>query len=186
MMKMIVASLLLAGTSLIPLGTFALDDGQSRVEFHVRDNRGGFTGVARDVDARIVVREQDDAFSGQVDVRIDARTMTTGVGVRDRQMRQDFLHTDRFPAITFRGTVLPRARPGALAFPAVLRGDLTIMDVTREVEIPLRVTALADAYLAEGQVTVRMTDFRIPIPRFLVFVAEDPVQISLRIRLAAR
>lgn len=183
---MILASLLLAATSLIPLGTFGLDDGQSRVEFHVRDNRGGFTGVARDVDARIVVREQDDSFSGQVDVRIDARTMTTGVGVRDRQMRQDFLHTDRFPAITFRGTALPRARPGALAFPAVLRGDLTIKDVTREVEIPLRVTALADSYLAEGQVTVRMTDFRIPIPRFLVFVAEDPVQISLRIRLASR
>jgi len=185
-MKTVLVSLFLAATSLIPVGTFGLDDGQSDVEFHVRDNRGGFTGVARDVDARIVVREQDDSFAAQVEVRIDARTMTTGVGIRDRQMRQDFLLTDRFPAITFRGVALPRARPGALAFPAVLRGDLTIKDVTRTVEIPLRVTALADSYLGEGQVTVRMTDFRIPIPRFLVFVAEDPVQISFRIRLVPR
>jgi hypothetical protein len=58
--------------------------------------------------------------------------------------------------------------------------------VTREIEIPLRVTALADSYLAEGQATLRMSDFRIPIPRFLVFVAEDPVQISLRLRLIPR
>jgi polyisoprenoid-binding protein YceI len=177
---------LLAATSLIPLGTFGLDAERSRVEFHVRDNRGGFTGMARDVDARVVVREQGEGFAAQVDVRIDARTMTTGVGVRDRQMRRDFLLTDRFPTITFRGTATSPARPGALAFPASLRGELTVRDVTREIEIPLRVTALAASYLAEGQATLRMSDFRIPIPRFLVFVAEDPVQISLRLRLITR
>jgi len=185
-MRTVLASLLLAATSLIPVGTFGVDEGKSRVEFHVRDNRGGFTGVARDVDARVVVREQNDSFTAQVEVRIDTRTMTTGIGVRDRQMRQDFLLADRFPAITFRGTAAPRGRPGALAFPVVLRGDLTIRDVTKDVEIPLRVTALADSYLAEGQVSVRMSDFRIPIPRFLVFVAEDPMEISLQMRLVPR
>ena len=143
-------------------------------------------GVARDVDARVVVREHDDAFPADVEVRIDARTMTTGIAVRDRQMRRDFLATDRFPTITVRGTAVPRTRPGALAFQAVLRGALTIKDVTKDVEIPLRVTALADSYLAEGQLTVRMSEFRIPIPRFLVFVAEDPVQISLKVRLISR
>lgn len=185
-MRMLFATLVLAATSLLPAGAFALDDDKSRVEFHVRDNRGGFTGVVRNVDARIVVREQGDAFSADVEVRVDARTLTTGVGVRDRQMRRDFLETDRFPTITFRGTAVPRSRPGALAFPAVLRGSLTIKDVTREVEIPLRVTALADSYLADGQVMVRMSDFRIPIPRFLVFVAEDPVEIALKVRLVSR
>ena len=186
MMRIFVASLVLAATSLLPVGTFALDDEKSLVEFHVRDNRGGFMGVARDVDARVVVREHDDEFTADVEVRIDARTMTTGIAVRDRQMRRDFLATDRFPTITVRGTAVPRTRPGALAFQAVLRGALTIKDVTKDVEIPLRVTALADSYLAEGQLTVRMSEFRIPIPRFLVFVAEDPVQISLKVRLISR
>ena len=185
-MRMLFASLVLAATSLLPAGAFALDDDKSRVEFHVRDNRGGFMGIVRDVDARVVVREQGDTFSADVEVRVDARTLTTGVGVRDRQMRRDFLETDRFPTITFRGTAVPRTRPGALAFPAVLRGSLTVKDVTREVEIPLRVTALADSYLADGQVTVRMSDFRITIPRFLVFVAEDPVEIALKVRLVSR
>ena len=185
-MWMFFVGLVLAATSLLPLGAFALDDQRSRVEFHVRDNRSGFMGVARDVDTRVVVREHNDAFTADVEVRIDARTMTTGIGVRDRQMRRDFLATDRFPTITFRGTAVPTARPGALAFPVVLRGDLTMRDVAKDVEIPLRVTALADSYLAEGPLTVRMSEFRIPIPRFLVFVAEDPVEISLKVRLVSR
>ncbi len=185
-MRMLFAGLVLAAASLLPAGMFALDGEKSRVEFHVRDNRGGFTGVARDVDARVVVREQGDAVTADVEVRVDARTLTTGIGVRDRQMRRDFLDSDRFPMITFRGTATPRGRVGALAFPAALRGTLTIKDTTREVEIPLRVTALADSYLAEGQVTVRLSEFRIPIPRFLIFVAEDPVQIVLKVRLLPR
>ena len=46
--------------------------------------------------------------------------------------------------------------------------------------------ALADAYLAEGQVVVRMTEFGIPIPRFLIFAAEDPVTVTFKIRLHSK
>lgn len=182
----VVLAVLLAAASFLPTGPFVLDGARSRVEFHVRDNRGGFTGVAPDVDARVVVREHDAGFTAEVDVRIDARTLTTGNGVRDRQMRRDFLLTDRFPAITFRGTVDAPPAPPALAFSAVLRGEVTIKDVTREIEIPLRVTAPGDRYLADGQVVLRMSEFRIPRPRFLIFVAEDPVEVTLHLSLIPR
>lgn len=179
-------ALTLAAIALIPLGTFSLDEKASRLEFHVRDNRGGFTGVARDIEVRAVVRDEGESFAATVQVQVDARTMTTGIGIRDAQMRRDFLHTERFPFITFRGMVTPRRRPGGLPFPAVARGSLRIKETTREVEIPLQVTALVDSYLAEGEVTIRLSEFGIPIPRFLIFVAEDPVRISFKVRLTAQ
>lgn len=179
-------ALTLAAVALVPLGTFSLDERASRLEFHVKDNRGGFTGVARDIEVRAVVREQGETFAAEVQLRVDARTMTTGIGVRDAQMRRDFLQTDRFPFIAFRGTVTPRGRPGGLPFPADLRGELRIKDTARQVEIPLRVTALASSYLAEGEVTIRMSEFGIPIPRFLIFVAEDPVRVTFKIRLTGQ
>ncbi|HEU5298341.1 MAG TPA: YceI family protein [bacterium] len=181
-MKILLA-IVAAAAAFLPVGPFALDPAASRVEFQVKDNRGGFTGVARTVSVRAVVREQGGGFAADVEARIDARDITTGIGARDRQMRRDFLQTDRFPAITFRGTAAPAARAGALPFPAVLRGELTIRDVTRRVEIPLEVTALADHYLADGRVTIRLSDYGIPIPRLLIFVAEDPVEVVLTIRL---
>lgn len=176
----------LAAVSLIPLGSFELDPDASRLEFAVKDNRGGFTGIARQVEGRAVIREQGESFSADVDLRVDARKITTGIGLRDGQMRRDFLHTDQFPFITLRGTAVPRERPGALPFAVRLRGALTIKDLTRDVEIPMRVTALADAYLAEGQVVLRLSEFGIPVPRFLVFVAEDPVTVTFKIRLTAK
>ncbi len=180
------ALLLGAALSLLPIGTFAIDPAGSRVTFFVNDNRGGFTGVASDIEATAVVREQDDTFVGDVTVRVDARTISTGSGLRDRQMRQDFLQVERFPFITFMGSASLLDRPSAAPFHAILKGRLTIKETTREVQIPLRVTALRDIYLADGQVTVRMSDFQIPIPRFLFFVADDAVVITLKLRFAAR
>jgi polyisoprenoid-binding protein YceI len=180
--KLLTAIVLAAAATLLPTGSFGLDRGGSRVEFFVKDNRGGFRGVVHDVTATVTVKERDGGFAGEVEARIDARTITTGIGVRDRQMRADFLETARYPFITFRGTAAAE-RPGGLPFRAVLRGRLTIKATTRDVEIPVRVTALKDAYLAEGQIIVKMSDFKIPIPRFLVFVAVDPVTITLKVRL---
>ncbi len=175
-----------AAATLVPTGSFAIDSGASRVEFFVKDNRGGFTGVVHTVTATAIVKQQDDSFAGEVEARIDARTITTGVGIRDRQMRGDFLETAKYPSITFQGTVTPTSRPGGAPFRAVLRGRLTIKATTRQVEIPLRVTALKEAYLAEGQLTVKMSEYHIPIPRFLIFVAEDPVTITLKVRFESK
>jgi len=174
--------LVAAATTFLPVGGFEIDRGASRIEFLVKDNRGGFTGVVRDLSASVVVREQGAAFTGEVQVQIDARTMTTGVSLRDNQMRRDFLETDKFPFITFRGTIAPVDRVGALPFRCTMKGVLAIKQVMQEIEIPVRMTALRDSYLADGQVTIKMSDFKIPIPRFLIFVAEDPITITLKVR----
>jgi polyisoprenoid-binding protein YceI len=180
-----VVAVVAAALGLLPVGTFRLDPAASAVTFVVRDNRGGFRGEARRVEATVQVEETAAGFSAAVEARIDARSLTTGLGLRDAQMHRAFLQSDRYPTILFRGSVTPVDPVTGLSFRALVRGRLTIRDVSREVEFPVRVVALRDAYLAEGGVTVRMSDFGIPLPRFLIFVAEDPVEVTLRLRLQA-
>ncbi|MGH7416762.1 MAG: YceI family protein, partial [Candidatus Rokuibacteriota bacterium] len=156
---------------------------EDSVEFFVRDNRGGFTGRTGEITGTVTVRERVEGYAADVTARIDARTIRTGSGLRDGQMRSaQFLHTDEFPFITFRGAVAAEAPEGS-RFKGLLRGRLTIKDVTRTVEVPMEITVADGAYLAHGEVVVRITEFGIPIPRFLIFVAEDPVTVKLRIRL---
>ncbi|MBI3997444.1 MAG: YceI family protein [Armatimonadetes bacterium] len=170
--------------ALLPVGTFRIESTDSRVEFVMRDNRGGFTGSTDRVEGTVTVRQgEGESFAAAVEARIDARTLVTGNGLRDGQMRRDFLRTDQHPFITFRGTVSTRDRPTATTIRAVLRGQLTIREATRDVEMPIDVVALADEYRATGEVVVKLSEYGIPIPRFLIFVAEDPVTVRLRIRL---
>jgi len=97
-------------------------------------------------------------------------------------MRSTFLRTREFPTIAFDGTVRARPGLGVHPFAAAARGRLTIRDLTREVEFPATVTALAREYLADATATVRMADYQIPYPRTFIFVARDPVTVTLHLR----
>ena|ERR1700730_4631512 len=171
------------GIVLLPVGPFEISPGDSSVTFMVPDNRGGFTGRTTKVTGRIVVQPQadGDAYGAQVDAVIDTASITTGNDARDATMRSAFLHTDQFPMVTFTGTV--SARPGLAVrpFPAAVHGRLKIRDVTRDADFSATVTALAREFLADAVTTVRMADYQIPYPRALIFVARDPVTVTLHI-----
>ncbi len=184
MRRWLAAAVILAqAPALLPVGVFRIEAGESRVEFVMRDNRGGFTGATDRVEGTVTVRGEGEAFTATVEARVDARTIVTGNGMRDGQMRRDFLRTDQFQYVTFKGTATNRSPATATTIRVVMKGQLTIRDATREIEMPLDVTALADEYRASGEVVVKMTEYGIPIPRFLIFVAEDPVTVRLRVRL---
>jgi polyisoprenoid-binding protein YceI len=169
--------------AILPVGTFRLEPGGGRVEFVMRDNRGGFTGATEQVEGTATVTQTDaESFSASVEARVDARTLETGSRIRDGQMRRDFLQTDRHPLITFRGTAESRERLTGGAVRARLRGTLTIRGASREIDMPVTAVALADEYRVNGEATIRLSDYGIPIPRFLVFVAEDAVVVKVRAR----
>jgi polyisoprenoid-binding protein YceI len=172
------------GLALLPVGTFEIVPGDSSVTFMVPDNRGGFTGRTTQITGRIVVeaRRDGEEYVARVNAVIDTATITTDNGMRDASMRADFLKTGKFPKMTFAGAV--DARPGLAVrpFASTVRGQLTIRDVTRDVEFPATITALAHDYVADGTATVRMADYEIPYPRAFIFVARDPVTVKLHIR----
>jgi polyisoprenoid-binding protein YceI len=173
-----------AEVSFIPVGAFAIVPGDSSVLFMVPDNRGGFAGQTTRVTGRAVIAAQPggDEYNARVTATIDASSMTTGNGSRDAAMRSTYLKTEQFPSITFQGTV--QARPGLAVrpFPAKVQGGLTIRDITRDVEFPATVTALDREFRVDAVATVRMADYQIPYPRAFIFVARDPVTVTLHIR----
>lgn len=174
----------LGALTLLPAGTFEIAPGESSVVFAVPDNRGGFSGRTTQVTGRVVVEPPTDGaeYRARIDALIDAASLSTGNGSRDGSMRADFLRTRQFPKITFQGTASARPGLGVRPFPATIRGRLTIRDVTRDVEFPATVVALAREYRADGTTKIRMADFGIPYPRAFIFVASDPVTVTLHIR----
>lgn len=181
-----VAATVLLAPAPLPVGAFTLRPQDSLVRFSVRDNRGGFVGETREVSGSVLVRQSEGGYAAEVQAQVDARAIRTGIALRDAQMRSPaFLHTAAHPFITFSGTVVAET-PAPPQFPGLLRGQLTIRQVTREVEVPLTITVKGNTYTAEGAVVVRFTDFGLPVPRFLFFVAEDAVRVTLQVRLHPR
>ena len=120
--------------------TWVIDTAHSHVGFGIKHLmiatvRGSFTQV----NGTVTVDENDPA-SASIDITIPTASVTTGDEKRDGHLRSpDFFDVERYPNMTFRGKrVEARSKE---TFRVV--GDLTIRDVTREVELNLEFTGSA-------------------------------------------
>jgi polyisoprenoid-binding protein YceI len=119
------------GLTIPAAGTYDLDPTHKRVGFLARHMvvakvRGEFT------EASAVITVAEDPLQSSVVATIKADSIHTNTADRDNHLRSgDFLDTEKFPEITFRSTGV-KSHSGS---EFVLAGELTIKDVTREVEL---------------------------------------------------
>jgi polyisoprenoid-binding protein YceI len=112
-------------------GKFVIDASHTRVGFVARHLmvtkvRGSFPAVS----GELVVG--DDPRDSSVAATMETASITTGSEDRDKHLRSpDFLDVEKFPELTFRSKSL--SEQDGTSFTLV--GDLTIKDVTREVEL---------------------------------------------------
>ena len=79
----------------------------------------------------------------------------------NRELREIVLETEAYPTIIFKSTqVRGKLRPDG-AFDAKVRGDLTMHGVTKQIEIPARVTSSGNDLRASGEFHVDRGDFKI-------------------------
>jgi len=127
------------GVTIPTPGTFALDAAHSEVAAVVRHLvvskvRGSFANVT----GTIVVAE--DPLQSTVTASIPADTINTNSPDRDTHLRSaDFLDVENHPTLDFRSTSVVSHKGEEF----VLRGDLTIRGVTREVDLKVEYDGVA-------------------------------------------
>jgi polyisoprenoid-binding protein YceI len=118
-------------------------------------------------------------------VQVNARTLATDNGFRNRAIQNEILDTGEFEFITFN----PRSFIGLPASGAIgetfefqIVGDLTVRDVTREVTFDMTVTVdSATRLYGLGQTTISREEFGLGVVRLPRQVAElaDPVILEI-------
>ena len=127
------------GVTIPTPGTFALDPAHTEVAAiarhlvvsKVRGTFGGTTGT-------IVIA--DDPLQSSVTASIPAATINTNSTDRDNHLRSaDFLDVENHPTLDFRSTSIVSHKGAEF----VVRGDLTIRGVTREVDLKVEFDGVA-------------------------------------------
>ena len=152
--------------------------GASQVRFDAKAFLHTFAGTTSRVEGSIRVGDLDRLSDAAACIRIDAASLDTGNRIRDGNMREGHLETSRFPTIDFLLTMVDgmMRQPGRWQFMA--SGTLSLHGVEREVRFPIRAREEGETVVLTGQLPLKMTDYGIPIPRFLLLSVEDQVLVS--------
>lgn len=120
--------------------TWIIDNAHSHIDFSVRHMmiskvRGTFERFSGSIQL-----DEEQPENTTVDVQIEAASINTREPQRDAHLRSaDFLDADNYPHLIFRSKRVERTGEKT----ALLIGDLTIRDVTREVVLDVVHTGMA-------------------------------------------
>jgi len=138
-------------------GNWTSDAEHSKITFTVKGPFGIVNGSFSGLKTEIKFDAADLAGSA-VSASIDATTVSTGVGLRNRDLRkkEEWFNTDKFPRISFNSKKIEKSGTGFKAL-----GELTIKGTAKPVEIPFTFTSKGNTGLFKGQFSVKREEYHL-------------------------
>ncbi|AXJ00225.1 Polyisoprenoid-binding protein YceI [Cyclonatronum proteinivorum] len=123
-----------------------IDQAHSNILFTVSHFFNKVPGTFNDFSGTIVFNPSAPEMS-EIDVQVNVASVNTNVERRDDHLRSgDFFGAEEFPMMHFRSTDVRHVDGQNF----VAHGQLTIKDVTREVELPFEFLGVTDHLMREG------------------------------------
>lgn len=157
---------------------------ESFVEYHASDGLSRWSGRAPI--GSLQFSFDDDKLSGaSLVVVVEPERFDSGNFILDAQARSSVFNTARYPTITFTATRIsadPDNLPSGATRELVMRGTLAMHGVERSLELPVTVRRDGNSFSASGEFDVRLSDFGMARPGFLMLVVADLVEVTFNIR----
>lgn len=131
-----------------------------------------FTGESQQLHGLI------DLDQNLLDFYIDLNTLKTGIGLRDRHMRENYLETKKYPFAEFTGKIAVFSDlVNGKETPVTAKGKFKIHGVEREIEVPGTLKKNSDQeLLLKAEFKVLLSDYNIEIPKVMFYeLAEDQI-----------
>jgi polyisoprenoid-binding protein YceI len=158
----------------------------STVSFESKAPVESFRGETRTVGGRIGADLGHLTGEIAVSIEVDLASLDTGIGLRNRHMRENHLETARFPQAVFRGARILAASPDSLipggSCEVDVAGELDLHGVVKPMTCHARLDLSRDGVLTVAtDFPVRLSDHAIPRPGFLTMKLADEQRVSLRL-----
>lgn len=150
-------------------------------EFHAEDTYDSFDGRTSQMTGSITADAAAPA-SSSVSLTVDLSSLDTGVALRNKEMRDLYLHTAKYPSASFRSVAVSGPAGIQPNQPADLHvaGDFTLHGVTRRMSIPVRVVLIPGGRIhITSRFNLKLTDFAIHVPHNVLVTVEDSVPVRL-------
>jgi polyisoprenoid-binding protein YceI len=176
--------------------TFNVNDEARRdiVTFTSKAPLETIVGKTGEITGFIEVDPNDITGSSKAMFEVDLASLKTGIGMRDKDMRNKFLEVDKYPKAKFDlssvvradGNKLEDGKPLEIQF----EGDFTVHGVTKPMIINMTVTYMSESEKTKqrlpgdllhiiGTFDVLLSDHDIERPKFIILKLDDKQVINL-------
>ena len=143
-----------------------------------------FEGTTERLDGLVLLNTEEltDRTGGaesEIYFEVDLASLDTGIGMRDRQMRNSYLEVDRYPYAAFGGTIEQVVSlPGGM-FQVTTHGILGIHGVEQERALTCNLATVNEGYRVNCSFSVFLSDHDIEIPKLMFLKLNNEIRMEL-------
>jgi polyisoprenoid-binding protein YceI len=116
-------------------------------------------------------------------LRVELQTLETGIGIRDRHMKNNYLEVEKGPA--FATAIIEDIRIEKLAGKTVFTGMLSLHGQKKKVTGAAELQQRDGSIRVQAQFPLKVSDFDIPAPTYLGVGVRDEIQIKVSLMATA-
>ena len=143
-----------------------------------------FEGTTERLDGLVLLNTEEltDRTGGaesEIYFEVDLASLDTGIGMRDRQMRDSYLEVDRYPYAAFGGTIEQVVSLPGKMFQVTTQGILGIHGVEQERALTCNLATVNEGYRVNCSFSVFLSDHDIEIPKLMFLKLNNEIRMDL-------
>lgn len=113
-----------------------------------------------------VARSSFSAKTGEVAVWILMKAFKFKKSLMHEHFNESYIESDLYPEATFSGFITD-FNPDEKNQTRIIKGDFTLRGISKPFEIKSKISKNANSYTIEGELEVKIDDYKIKVPRLL-------------------
>ncbi len=138
-----------------------------------------FEGVTDNIDGYVYLPDISNPSESELYFEVDLNTIDTGIGLRNRHMREDYLHTDKYRYTTYSGKFSEITKKDENNYDVAVSGEIFIHGVTKPLDVKGKMVKMGDVYKISTEFEVKLTDYNIEVPSFMFLKIDEVMQLIL-------
>lgn len=138
-----------------------------------------FEGITDIIDGYIYWEGDDMLNKSQLYFEVDLNTIDTGIGLRNRHMRENYLETDKFQYASYKGEISSVKKVSESSFEVEVKGTMNIHGVKKTLPIKGKIIKSIDGLRIQSQFNVNLLDHNIEIPKFMFLKISEIMDLRL-------
>lgn len=142
-----------------------------------------FEGVTENIDGYVAWHGDEMTDSSEFYFEVDLNSLDTGIGLRNRHMRESYLETDAYRFASYSGRIshVEKDSSGSLKITAV--GTFNLHGVEKSLDLSVLAKKGADAFIVESHFVISLTDFDIKVPKLMFMKVDENMAVSVKVKL---
>ncbi len=147
-----------------------------------------FDGITDKIDGYVLWDGQDlkvDSLPSKSELYFEVQLdgLDTGIGLRNRHMRENYLETDKYPLAKYSGQITKVENSPDRGLIITAEGKFSVHGVERPMTISGVITPGENAYHVKSDFEIKLPDFNIKIPSLMFLKINEIIKVALDFNL---